>query len=100
MVPWKTSVFDEFFAWLISPDGRSKVERQALQHSRLKMPDSSNNIIKFTKIEKQLRLPFVIYADFESCLIKNHHAERDQSSSWTEKFEEHQARSFSIHRFI
>lgn len=82
-----------------SQDVLSKHLKCCLNHKAqaVKMPDSSNNIIKFTKIEKQLRLPFVIYADFESCLIKNHHAERDGNSSWTEKFEEHQACSFSIH---
>ena len=33
-MPWKTSVFDEFFNWLVSPDGKSKSKRQATQHFR------------------------------------------------------------------
>ena len=35
LTPWKEStIFQEFSAWLISPDGKSKAKRQARQHLR------------------------------------------------------------------
>ena len=37
---------------------------------RVKLPEKNDKVI-FTKTEYQLRLPFVIYADFESILKKH-----------------------------
>ena len=35
LTPWKEStIFQEFSAWLINPDGKSKAKRQARQHVR------------------------------------------------------------------
>lgn len=59
MMPWKTSVFDEFFAWLLSPDGRSKSKRQALQHScqaQVIFKDSSKEQFDFSAIFDRKRL--------------------------------------------
>ena len=62
----------------------------------IKMP-KEGSILKFKKIDCSLRHPFVIYCDFESCLHKCHHAERNNSASWTEAFQEHHACSFALH---
>ena len=66
MVPWKTSVFDDFFALLISPDGRSKPKRQALQHSRQAqaiLNESSQGKLNFASLfdRKQLRDNWLVY---------------------------------------
>ena len=45
--------------------------------------------IRFTKAECQLRLPFVMYADFESVLIKQHGCTNDGKKSWTENLQHH-----------
>ena len=36
----------------------------------VKMPDKDNNILKFVNFHKQMQVPFVIYADFESITEK------------------------------
>ena len=45
----------------------------------MKLPEADNkkgqDKVKFTKTEYQLRLPFVIYADFESVLHKQDSSE-------------------------
>ena len=42
--------------------------------------------LNFNKIECQERLPFVIYADFESILVRNETVERDSLRSWTGRY--------------
>ena len=45
--------------------------------------------VKFTKTEYQLRLPFVIYADFESVLRKQDSCEPSSSKSFTTQYQQH-----------
>ena len=45
--------------------------------------------VKFTKTEYQLRLPFVIYADFESVLRKQNSCEPSSSKSFTTQYQIH-----------
>lgn len=55
------------------------------------------NILKFENIEKQLEVPFVIYADFESLLKPISHAEPCDSRSFTVKTFEHEPYSFGFY---
>jgi len=64
---------------------------------RIKMPDQENKVLQFKKIEAQERLPFVIYADFESILEQKEIAEKDPSKSWTEKCQRHFPCGFGMH---
>ena len=45
--------------------------------------------VKFTKTEYQLRLPFVIYADFESVLREQDSCEPSSSKSFTTQHQHH-----------
>ncbi|XP_023311299.1 uncharacterized protein LOC111691962 [Anoplophora glabripennis] len=55
------------------------------------------NILKFVNFEKQLPVPFVIYADFESLLKPLHHNEPCNENSFTVKISEHQPYSFAFY---
>ena len=50
--------------------------------------------LQFKDFQKQLRVPFVIFADFESLTIKLRSASLDPRKSSTEKFQKHQACGF------
>ena len=64
---------------------------------RVTYPEPGKNTLQFTKTECQLRLPFVLYCDFESILENVHHTEPRKTCSWTEKYEKHTACSFCIY---
>ena len=65
---------------------------------RVKMPEPEENIVSFKSTEKQLRLPFIIYADFESILCRNESDEqRNLEQSWTHKYQTHKACSYGMH---
>ena len=49
---------------------------------RVKLPEPDQNKLYFKKTECQLRLPFVIYADFESILKPHSSAEKISTKSW------------------
>lgn len=55
------------------------------------------NQLKFINFEKQLPVPFVIYADFESLLKPIQHNEPCNSESFTVKTFEHEPYSFGIY---
>lgn len=55
------------------------------------------NMLKFTNFEKQLPVPFVIYADFESLFKPIHHNEPSISSSFTVDTMEHEPYSFGLY---
>jgi len=61
------------------------------------VPDEENKILRFKKIEAQERLPFVIYADFESILERKELVEKDPLKSWTEKCQTHFPCGFGMH---
>jgi hypothetical protein len=50
---------------------------------KIKLPDPEDNILKFKEFERQLRVPFVIYADFETLNKKIHSCAPDPSCSST-----------------
>ena len=60
---------------------------------RIKLPEADDkkghDKIKFTKTEYQLRLPFAIYADFESVFHKQDSCEPSSSKSFTTKYQHH-----------
>ena len=53
--------------------------------------------VKFTKIEAQLKLPFVIYADFEALLPALDHEIGDNGETWTVKKAKHTPNAYAIY---
>ena len=62
---------------------------------RIKFPDEDHATLQFKDFHKKLKVPFVIYADFESLTTKIEHSPQDLSKSSTEKYQVHQACGFS-----
>ncbi|GFW95212.1 c2H2-type domain-containing protein [Trichonephila clavipes] len=56
---------------------------------KIKMPSPDRNLLLFQKIEFQHKVPFIIYADFESILIPYHSAQPTNQSAYTEKIARH-----------
>ena len=58
---------------------------------RIKLPEADNkngrDKVKFTKTKDQLRLPFIIYADFKSVLCKQNSCEPSSSKSFTTQYQ-------------
>ena len=62
--------------------------------TRVEMPEKGKNILKFQNFHKQMKAPFVIYADFEALIEKN--AENlHEKTKCTEVTEKHQACGFA-----
>ena len=55
----------------------------------IKMPDKSNNILKFNNFHKQLPVPFVIYADFEALTEKVSGCKPNTEKSFTQEYQKH-----------
>ena len=55
----------------------------------VKMPDKSNNILKFNNFQKQQPVPFVIYADFEAIIEKIYGCQSNDNKSYTEAYQKH-----------
>lgn len=55
----------------------------------IKMPDKSNNILKFNNFHEQILVPFVIYADFEAITEKIHGCRPKNNNSYTEAYQKH-----------
>ena len=64
---------------------------------RVKLPEPGENKLLFKKTECQLRLPFTIYADFESILKPHSSAEQTSSKSWTQIYQTHEACGFGMY---
>jgi len=62
---------------------------------RIELPSDDNMFLHFKEFHKQLRAPFIIYADFESLTTKIHSTSQDPSHSSTEKLQKHEACGFS-----
>ena len=60
---------------------------------KIRMPSDYNNILYLKDVHKQLKVPFVIYADFESILPCTQENLSDDAS-YTQKTHEHQASGF------
>ena len=55
----------------------------------IKMPDKSNNTLKFNNFNKQQPVPFVIYADFEAITEKISGCKPDNNKSYTDNYQKH-----------
>ena len=55
----------------------------------VKMPDKDNNILKFNNHQKQQKVPFVIYADFEAITEKISGCQPNNNKSYTEAYQKH-----------
>jgi len=55
----------------------------------IKMPDEGENILKFKNPHKQLKVPFVIYADFEAITEKIQGGQQNNDKSDTEAYQKH-----------
>jgi len=64
--------------------------------TRIEMPKEGENILSFQNFKKQMKMPFIIYADFEAIIRKILDCERERmQTSYTEKAERHEACSYS-----
>ena len=65
--------------------------------TKIDMPEEGENILAFQNYQKQMKAPYVIYADFEALVKKIQGCERDpdKNKSYTEKTEWHKACGYS-----
>ena len=67
--------------------------------TRIEMPEEEKNTLSFQNHHKQMKVPYVIYADFEALVRKIPGCERGSESkqkSYTEKTERHETCGFSF----
>jgi hypothetical protein len=70
----------------------------SLGEQKIEMPTpGENDILKFTEIAKQLRVPFVIYADFETYVKPIQTCDLDPNSSHTSNISEFEPCGFAYH---
>ena len=76
---------------------RHKPECKGLMKSptRTNMPKQGENKISFTNYHKQMKVPYVVYADFECLVRKIATCEPDNKQSFTIKTEKHEPCGFS-----
>ena len=72
-------------------------EPHCCQHGpqRIELPNEDNAALHFKDHYKQLKVPFVIYADFESLTTKISSATPNRGKSFTEKYQHHEPCGFS-----
>ena len=63
--------------------------------TRTEMPKEGENKMAFQNFHKQMKAPFVVYADFECILKKIETCEQDDKKSFTVKTEKHEPCGFS-----
>ena len=65
--------------------------------TRIEMPEEGKNTVAFQNHHRQMKVPYVIYADFEDLVRKIHRCERkpEIKASCTEKTEQHEACGYS-----
>ena len=61
---------------------------------KIRLPDEDHATLTYTDIQKQLKVPFVIYADFESILATYDTVQLGEDKSFTEKIQHHQPCGF------
>ena len=63
---------------------------------RIILPDEEKNSLCFKNYNRSFKIPFVIYADFESFTEKlnNNEMSRDKNTSYTHKYEKHEPSGF------
>ena len=55
----------------------------------IKMPNKYNDILKFNNFHKEIRVPFVIYADFEAITEKISTCQPNDNKSYTKAYQKH-----------
>ena len=50
--------------------------------------------VKFKHIERKIKSPFLIYADFESILVPQNNGKQNPNESYTNKYQKHVACSY------
>ena len=78
-----------------SEEALSKHWSYCKEHScvRVELP-KEGTFMKFTNIERSMRVPFVIYADFESYIIPINTCDPDEEQSFTKQYQKHIPSSF------
>ena len=78
-----------------SEEALSKHWSYCKEHScvRVELP-KEGTFMKFTNIERSMRVPFVIYADFESYIIPINTCGPDEKQSFTKQYQKHIPSSF------
>ena len=66
---------------------------------RVELPSEGNNSLKFENFSKQLKVPFVIYADFECLLqpIEDSQSPKSENTSYTTAYQEHIPTGFAYY---
>ena len=63
---------------------------------RTELPKDGENVVKYMNYHRQMKAPYVIYADFECLLHKIQGCERSsQDESYTDKTEQHEPCGFA-----
>ena len=65
-------------------------------YCHVEMPTKDNNIIKYNRGEKSIKMPFIIYPDLECLLEQIDTCENDPNKSYTTKINKHIPSSYSI----
>ena len=63
--------------------------------TRIKMPSEKDKYMKFEKNHHQLKVPFVIYANFESLTLPISSAHNNNKESSTEAYQNHEPCGFA-----
>ena len=61
---------------------------------KIKLPDEDQATLTFKEVQKQLKVPFIIYADFESILVECDSTPLKDHASGTQKTQHHQPCGF------
>ncbi|KAG8229765.1 hypothetical protein J437_LFUL005846 [Ladona fulva] len=62
--------------------------------SKIVLPDKTEKTLKFTHVNHSFQVPYVIYADFESILLKIEGCEPNPMHSYSRAYEKYEAYSF------
>ena len=65
-------------------------------YCHIEIPTRNNNKLKYNHGEKSLKVPWVIYVDFEYLLIKQQLCQNNPEESYTEKKSIHESCGYSI----
>ena len=60
------------------------------------MPKENNKILKYNHVEKSMKIPFIIYSDFESLLEKMNTFHNNPEKSLSTKLNKHTPSAYSL----
>ena len=67
---------------------------QQQKSAKTEMPKPDENILKFKNYNHSLKIPFVLYADFECMLQKIHMCQPSDETSYTKPYQKHVPTNF------